>query len=91
MLPTAVPSGFGFNPKHEGGWASEGFGFIPVDAQALARAPGCRSEGAWLPGIYQQKFPLLNRDRITFLTEEEIGRGEGCVQVVPWSRVGCEG
>lgn len=91
MLPTAVPSGFEFNPKHEGGWARKGFDFIPLDAQALARAPGRRSEGAWLPGIYQQRLPLLNRDRITFLSEEEIGCGEGCVQVVPRSRVGCEG
>lgn len=91
MFLRAVPSGFGFNPKHEGGWARKGFGFIPLDAQALARAPGRRSEGAWLQGIYQQRLPLLDRGCITFLSEEEIGCAEGWVQVVLRSPVGCEG
>lgn len=56
VLPLAVPSGFGFNPKHEGGWARKGFGFIPLDAQDLARAPGRRSEGAWPPASTNKGF-----------------------------------
>ena len=60
----------------------------------MAQAPGRGSEGAWLPGPYQQRLPLLNRDGATFHSEEEIGCGEGCVQVVPrpeWAVRGEEG
>lgn len=32
-----------------------------------------------MASLYQQSLPLLNRDRVTFHSEEEIGHGEGRV------------
>lgn len=54
--PCSSPFRIWFNPKHEGGWARKGFGFIPLDAQDLARAPGRRGAGAWLPASTNKGF-----------------------------------